>query len=400
MNHSEYDVVIVGARCAGASTAMLLARRGLRVLAVDRSSYGADALSTHALMRGGVVALRRWGVLDAVRARTPAIRTTAFHYGSESVTIPIKPRDGVDALYAPRRTHLDAVLVDAARDAGAEVVHHARVTHLLRSDSGRVEGVELDVGERGPRVIRAPLVIGADGMKSAVARMTDAPCTWRGTYATAILYGYFAGANVRGYEWHYGKNAGVGAIPTAEAMTCVFVALPPSKLAGRDASTLYGDTIVQHAPELACTLANARFEGTLRTFGGAPGWLKRASGPGWALVGDAGSFKDPFTAHGISDALRDAELLADAVGEGTDAALARYEAERDALTRPLAALSDQIASFRWSLTELPGMHEQLVKLMNAGVRALTARAAPPATRATRASLPDDWRCVPTPHPAR
>src|SRR5580765_1213789 len=119
---SRYDVVVVGARPAGAATAMLLARAGLRVLVVDRGRYGTDTLSTHALMRGGVLQLHRWGVLDAVvGAGTPPVRRTTFRYGGEEIVIPIKASHGVDALYAPRRTVLDRLLVDAAVEAGAEV---------------------------------------------------------------------------------------------------------------------------------------------------------------------------------------------------------------------------------------------------------------------------------------
>ena len=119
----RYDAVVVGARCAGAATAMLLARHGLSVLLVDRDRHGADTLSTLALMRAGVLQLHRWGLLDRVRAAgTPPISSTSFIYGDETITVPIKPRDGVDALYAPRRTLLDALLADAASDAGADVV--------------------------------------------------------------------------------------------------------------------------------------------------------------------------------------------------------------------------------------------------------------------------------------
>src|SRR4051794_17256611 len=122
VSHEYYDVLIVGARCAGAATAMLMARAGMRVLLVDRGSYGTDTISTHALMRGGVTQLHRWGVLPCVQeAGTPAIRSTTFHYGDEQITVPIKASDGVNALYAPRRTLLDSTLVDAAWEAGAQV---------------------------------------------------------------------------------------------------------------------------------------------------------------------------------------------------------------------------------------------------------------------------------------
>jgi 2-polyprenyl-6-methoxyphenol hydroxylase-like FAD-dependent oxidoreductase len=119
---SSYHVVVVGARCAGAATAMLLARAGHRVLLVDRGRYGTDTLSTHALMRGAVVQLHRWNVLPAVIASgTTPVRQATFYYGDESITVPIAPRDGIEALYAPRRYVLDRLLVDAARADGAEI---------------------------------------------------------------------------------------------------------------------------------------------------------------------------------------------------------------------------------------------------------------------------------------
>src|SRR5678815_3512178 len=103
----DFDVVVVGARCAGAATALLLARRGLRVLAIDRGRYGSDTVSTHALMRAGVVQLSRWGVLEGIKAAaTPVVRSTSFHYGDEVVAVPIKPQHDIDGLYAPRRTCL------------------------------------------------------------------------------------------------------------------------------------------------------------------------------------------------------------------------------------------------------------------------------------------------------
>jgi flavin-dependent dehydrogenase len=147
MRMKTYDAVIVGARCAGAATAMLLARRGLSVLVLERARPGTDTLSTHALMRGGVVQLRRWGLLDRlVEAGTPPVRRTSFHYGDETVTVSVKPAAGVDALYAPRRTLLDRVLVDAAVEAGAEVRFGVDVTGVLRHPDGRVGGVVARTG--------------------------------------------------------------------------------------------------------------------------------------------------------------------------------------------------------------------------------------------------------------
>lgn len=143
MNKTErpYDAVIVGARCAGAATAMMLAHGGARVLALERSRHGSDTLSTHALMRGGVSQLHRWGLLDRVKASgmTPVAATT-FYYGEESVEVEIKPKGRIDALYAPRRDVLDKILVDAAVEAGAEVRHGVEVTDLNRDEHGRLVG--------------------------------------------------------------------------------------------------------------------------------------------------------------------------------------------------------------------------------------------------------------------
>jgi 2-polyprenyl-6-methoxyphenol hydroxylase-like FAD-dependent oxidoreductase len=180
----QWDVIVVGARVAGAATALLLARAGLRVLCVDRSRSGGDTLSTHVLMRGGVLQLQRWGVLDAVaEAGTPPVRRTVFHYGAESTAVSIRPSTGVDALYAPRRTVIDALLMDAAKRAGATIEFGAAVTGLHRDGNERVAGVVIDDrrrGRRAQRVERAPLVVGADGRNSVVAGNTGAPTVFVG----------------------------------------------------------------------------------------------------------------------------------------------------------------------------------------------------------------------------
>ena len=137
-----WDVVVVGARVAGASTALLLARAGLRVLVVDRARRGSDTVSTHALLRPGVLQLRRWGVLDAVReGGTPPVRRTTFVYGEDVVSVAIRPSSGVDALYAPRRHLLDRVLTDAAAEAGGDVLHEVTVARVLE-DGGRARSGE------------------------------------------------------------------------------------------------------------------------------------------------------------------------------------------------------------------------------------------------------------------
>src|SRR5512139_2547166 len=185
----RYDAVIVGARCAGASTALLLARAGLRVLLVDRGATETDTVSTHALMRGAVLQLDRWGVLGAIEAAgTPVIERTVFHYGAEVTPVDIAPRGGARGLYAPRRTVLDSVLVDAAREAGAEVRHGVILSELVWTRDGRVRGVVLT--DRFGRVTRvdAAIVVGADGRRSTVAERVGAPTERLSRHATAMLY--------------------------------------------------------------------------------------------------------------------------------------------------------------------------------------------------------------------
>jgi acyl dehydratase len=165
-NIQHYDAIIAGARCAGVATALLLARQGARVLVLDKSRYGTDTLSTHALMRGAVLQLHRWGLLPAVTgAGTPPVRSTTFHLADAVTTIPVKPRHGVEALYAPRRSVLDAILADAARGAGADVRFGATVTGLRRDRAGRVTGITGRAGSV-PLEASADLVVGADGRRS------------------------------------------------------------------------------------------------------------------------------------------------------------------------------------------------------------------------------------------
>jgi 2-polyprenyl-6-methoxyphenol hydroxylase-like FAD-dependent oxidoreductase len=367
---SSHDVVIVGARAAGAATAMLLARAGLDVFVVDRSRYGADVLSTHALMRAGVVQLHRWGLLDAVvAAGTPAVRRTTFTYADDEVPITIKPSHGVDALYAPRRTVLDPILVDAARVAGATIQHGTTITDVTRDISGRVNGVA-GQDEKGRAVQHAARwVVGADGLRSVTAGAVDAPIERRGTGATAVVYGYWPGFDVDGYQWVFRPDACAGFIPTNGEQTCVFAAATPARI-GRGGMDVLHDVVRAASPALADRLAAAIPPAGVRTFGGLPGYIRAPWGPGWALVGDAGHWKDPIGAHGLTDALRDAELLAAAItaaasGGATEAdAFDHYHQTRNRVSLPLFEIVDTIAGMRWTGAEIPGLLRQLSSAMS------------------------------------
>jgi flavin-dependent dehydrogenase len=369
---SRYDTIVVGARAAGAATALLLGRAGLRVLLVDRSRYGADTLSTHALMRGAVLQLHRWGLLDRiVDAGTPPIRRSTFQYASDRVAISIKPAFGVDALYAPRRTVLDPVLVDAAAEAGVDVRYGVTVTDVLRSTDGRVAGI-VGTDEVGHHLrAGAPIVVGADGLRSIVARRVGAPIEHSARAASKVLYGYWSGIDTDGYEWAYRGGAAAGLIPTNDGLTCVFAAEASSDEWWRARHSIH-HIVHRASPAMADRIAWGAPAIGVRTFEGRPGYLRRATGPGWALVGDAASWKDPISAHGITDALRDAELLARAIVADSPAALAEYQAERDRLALPLMTAADRIAAYQWSDEEIPDLLLDLNAAMAADVEAIVA----------------------------
>jgi 2-polyprenyl-6-methoxyphenol hydroxylase-like FAD-dependent oxidoreductase len=381
MDH-HYDAIVVGGRCAGAGTAMMLARAGMRVLVIEAARAGTDTLSTHALMRGGVLQLQRWGLLDAViAAGTPAIRSTEFAYGDNIETVDIGPGGGISALHAPRRTLLDRLLLEAAQAAGAEIRTTTRVTRLL-SDNSRVRGVEGIERGTGRRFrATAPLTIGADGRNSTIAQAVDAGFRHRGAASSALIYGYFPGLARDRYHWAYRPGVAAGMVPTGDGLACVWAGTESARFSGQRSATLdatYRSLLAEADPGLASSIGVTPPVGPLRAFPGQPGWIRASVGPGWALVGDAGYFKDPITAHGITDALRDAELLARAVldaprgGQAQLDALHDYERTRDRLSQPLFDITERIASFHWDLAELREHLQQLSQAMRPEVNALLA----------------------------
>jgi len=369
----KVDVVIVGARCAGAATALLLARAGARVVVVDRGRFGTDTLSTHALMRGAVLQLHRWGVLPAIVSGTPAVTATTFSYRHEDVTVPIEPKYGVEALYAPRRTLLDGLLSAMAVESGAEVIYGVTMDGLVTDADGRVRGITAIAG--GQRhTIEADLVVGADGLYSTVARHVGAEPVVTGRHAAAVLYSYWTGVNETNYRWVFRQDGSIGTIPT-NGGTCVFVSVPAPQFKDRvrgNATEAYHRLLHEVCPEFDARLEGATRVEAVHGFGGHPGFIKRSTGPGWALVGDAGYFKDPATAHGITDALRDAELLARAVLTGTTAAMEQFEATRLDLSRRLFDITDEIASFAHDDVQLQALHRAFSREMSREVHALAA----------------------------
>jgi 2-polyprenyl-6-methoxyphenol hydroxylase-like FAD-dependent oxidoreductase len=292
----------------------MLARRGLRVCLLDRARFPSDTLSTHVIQPRGVVSLRRLGVLDAVLAAGAAPLTKLTLVAEDAR---IDAEVDVEGFGAPalcvRRVTLDHLLVDAAASAGAEVRTGTKVAALLHED-GRVAGVET---ERGP--IRAPLVVGADGRVSTVARLVDAAKYHVAPPGRLFAWAYFEGVTDTEGRARLGRMGELAylASPTDSglymAAVCPCLDRKDAFLADRENSFVAG---LRAWPELADLMAGASRVGPMRVMANWHGYFREAAGPGWALLGDAGHFKDPTPAQGIPDAFRQAERLADAVEAG------------------------------------------------------------------------------------
>jgi flavin-dependent dehydrogenase len=348
-----YDAIVVGARCAGSPTAMLLARAGHRVLLVDKARFPSDTMSSHFIHPTGVARLSRWGLLDPVRASgCPPISRWRFDFGFAGFTGSPPPVDGVAEALAPRRTVLDQILIEAAAKAGAEV-REGFTVEGVESDGGRVTGIRgRDASGRTVRE-RSRVVVGADGRHSRVARWVDAPEYNAHPTLTCAYYGYWSGVPVEGAEVYARDRRLAIAFPTNDQRTLVFVEWPAVEF-DRFRADVEGSfmSTVDLLPELAVRVRGGERVGRLIGTGVLPNFFRQAHGPGWALVGDAGYHKDPYLAQGISDAFRDAELLADALNRGLGGsepvalALAGYASQRDAAAAPAYELDLQLATLQ------------------------------------------------------
>ena len=310
-----YDVIVVGARVAGAATALLLARAGRRVLLVDRARFPSDTLSTHYIHQPGIARLARWGVLDAVRATgCPALDRTVYQVGDVRLDGGTVPAHGQSAAYAPRRYLLDQILVDAAVAAGAQFRDGCSVSGLVY-DGDRVVGVKCRSAAGTPVEERARLVVGADGMRSAVAKAVGAPYTVHDPLMSCIYFTYWRGVTSQ-FELYERPGRWIGAIPTNDGATLIAAYFPQAEFdrVRGDALEHYLENIRTTAPDLYERTAGAERVERLRGTGDQQNFFRMPNGPGWALVGDAAHHKDSITARGISDAFLQADLLADAVG--------------------------------------------------------------------------------------
>lgn len=353
MDAGRYDVIVVGARVAGAATAMLLARQGLRVLVVERVSFPSDTISSHQLQVPGVVLLHRWGLLGKLAAAgTPAARRVRFDVGGGLVMDGRFPAcEGVDALYSPRRTLLDTVLVEAAREAGAEVRENFRVTQLIAS-GGRVTGIRGAARGRPEVAETAGLVIGADGKRSLVASAVGARRYRERPVRSFASYSYWAGVPVSGGELYQRPGRAVAVFPTNDELTMVYVAAPMTEFAAAraDLEGHYLRTLDLCGDLGERVRSGARAE-RLRTTPDQPNTFRCSHGPGWALAGDAGVVMDSVSAQGMTNALRDASYLSAAVAAGLGGsqplahALRDHQRRRDRAIRGMYDFTLRLAAF-------------------------------------------------------
>lgn len=346
----SYDVIVVGARCAGSPTAMLLSRMGYRVLLVDRATFPSDTVSTHILHPLGARALSKWGLLDRLMATgCPPVHTYAFDFGPFTIAGTPGTTDAPVA-YCPRRTILDKLLVDAAAQAGAEVREDFTVGNIL-VEKGRVFGISGGSSRGGPVVERAQIVVGADGLRSCVAEAVRPELYDEKPPLLSAYYAYWSGLPMDGrFETYIRDRRGFAAAPTHDGLTMVIAGWPYAEFA-ENRKDIEGNCLrtIELVPAFADRLRRAQRE---TRFAGmaVPNYFRKPYGPGWALVGDAGYNRDFITGQGIMDAFHDAELCADAIDKSItgiqpfDEAMGKYHRTRDARVKPMYDFTCQLAT--------------------------------------------------------
>jgi flavin-dependent dehydrogenase len=369
---NEYDAIVIGARCAGAPAAMVLARRGWRVLLVDRATFPSDTVSTHLLHAPAITALHRWGLLDRVAATgCPPINTYSFDFGPLTIAGTPRPVDGISNAYAPRRTVLDKILVDAAAEAGVAVREGYTVDETVIED-GAVIGIRGHSANGNTTQETTRIVIGADGRNSHVARAVSAEEYHTTPMLQWSYYTYWSGLPIDGMETVIRPDRGWGAFPTNDDLTLVVVGWPYAEVSAykADVEGNYLKTF-ELAPEFAARVRDAKREA--RFAGGAvANYFRKPYGPGWALVGDAGYTKDPITAQGITDAFRDVERCTNALvevfeqGASYEGAMSKWQRTRDEHAIPIYEFTTNMAT----LEPPPPEMQQLLGAMHGNQNAM------------------------------
>jgi flavin-dependent dehydrogenase len=376
---AHYDAIVVGLRCAGAPLAMLLARKGYRVLGIDRANFPSDTMSTHFLWPRTTAMLAAWGLLARLaQTGCPPIESVTLDVGPISIRGRPDAVDATEIMYCPRRNVLDTMLVEAAREAGAELREGTTFTDLVwRND--QVIGVETTARDGRRRVDHAAIVIGADGLWSRVARSVGAMTEIQQESQSCAYFTYWTGVPTDGVEFYRRHGRVILVFPTHHDQTCIYVGWPYAETAAyrADVTACYLATL-DSAPDLARRVAAGcqaqAFKGTNKL----PNYYRRAWGNGWALVGDAAYHRDPITGMGIGDAFLGAQLLAEAFDAAMqsrtpiESALAGYQEQMHSRTRPVfdytvlsAALDDPapLLPFYAAVAQDPAATRQLMNVL-------------------------------------
>ncbi|MFH8342786.1 NAD(P)/FAD-dependent oxidoreductase [Streptomyces sp. AM6-12] len=327
-----YDVIVIGARCAGSPTAMLFAQAGYRVLLLEKARFPQDTLSSHYIHQEGVALLNRWGLLDELRDAGCRPITHQSYEGPgvriDGFSLPI---DGLRTTYAPRRYVLDPILAAGAVAAGVEFRESCAVNDLV-FEGDRVVGVRYTTPGGAAATDRARLVVGADGMRSLVARKVGAPNVIEHPRLTCTYYSYWAGVPAN-FELYERPGRWVGVIPTNDDLTLLMTYFPQDdyNAVRKGVEPFYLETFRTTAPELYERMRSGERVEQLYGTGHQENFFRKAYGPGWALVGDAVNHKDSITARGITEAFVQAQTLTGYIGENLhddaalEAALSAYE---------------------------------------------------------------------------
>ncbi|MGW1993900.1 NAD(P)/FAD-dependent oxidoreductase [Embleya sp. NPDC001921] len=327
-----YDVIVIGARCAGSPAAMLFAQQGYRVLLLEKARFPQDTLSSHYIHQPGVALLGRWGLLDKLRDtgctpinqesyQGPGVRLDGFSL----------PVDGYRTTYAPRRFVLDPILADGAVAAGVEFRESCAVTDLVFEDD-RVVGVRYSTPGGAEATDRARLVVGADGMRSLVARKVGAPNVVEHPRMSCVYYSYWAGVPA-GFELYERPGRWIATLPTNDDLTLIMTYFPQDEFTKVRTAVepAYLEAVRSTSPELSERMSAGKRVEQMYGTGHQENYFRKAYGPGWVLLGDAVHHKDSITARGITDAFIQAQSLTDRIGErlhdetALKAALRRYE---------------------------------------------------------------------------
>jgi len=337
----EFDVIVIGARIAGAVLAGSLAQMGHRVLVLDRAKFPSDTLSTHFFRDPTFRALERIGVLEQVKALAPALAVS--HNVLEGHEFDETVRAGSEASYAMcvRRIRIDGILVERLKAFPSVTVREGAAVHEFHSDGRRLNGVRW-VEEGGSAVATARVVVGADGVRSTLASHVH-PEIERGQKVMRLMYyAYFKGFEGQGVpaaEFHFRGNSLAYVFPTTDGLTLLALSLPISEFEGfkKDATRQFLKGLRVH-PKIAPRLDRAELASHVAGSGSIPSYQRVPYGPGWALVGDAAQVMDPWSGQGMDQASMHALLLAEALdtflseAAGWETAMAQYHHRRNAFS--------------------------------------------------------------------